>query len=164
MELMTPNTGAILWTILTFVALLLILRKFAWKPILTMLDERESQIQGSLDLADKASKEAKKTLAEQSTILETARREGQEIVAKARQAAEASKNDIMQKASAEAEQLLQRASREIQLSRDKAMADMRDLAVELSMAATGKLIGKSLDKKDHEKLIKESLQKVGDLN
>ncbi len=164
MELMTPNTGAIIWTILTFVALLFILGKFAWKPILAMLDEREKEIAGSLELADKAGKEAKKTLAEQSAILDAARREGQEIVAKARQAAEASKNDIMQKANAEAEKLIQRASREIQLSRDKAMADMRDLAVELSMAATGKLIGKSLDKKDHEKLIKESMQKVGDLN
>jgi F-type H+-transporting ATPase subunit b len=164
MELMTPNSGAIFWSILTFIVLLLILRKLAWKPILTMLDEREGQIKDSLDQAEKAGKEAKKTLSEQSAILDAARREGQELLNKARQAAETSKNEIIQKANSEAEQLIQRATREIQLSRDKAMADLRDLAVELSMAATGKLIGKSLDKKDHEKLITESLQKVGDLN
>ena len=87
MELMTPNTGAIFWSMLTFLALLLILRKLAWKPILTMLDEREGQIQASLDQADLASKEAKKTLAEQAAILEAARKESQDILAKARQAA-----------------------------------------------------------------------------
>jgi len=132
MELMTPNTGAIFWSMLTFLALLLILRKLAWKPILTMLDEREGQIQASLD--------------------------------QARQAAEVSKNDIMQKAEMEASQLIERATREIQLSRDKAMAEMRDLAVELSMTATGKLIGKSLDKKDHQQLIEESMQQIGGVN
>jgi len=164
MELMTPNTGAIFWSMLTFLALLLILRKLAWKPILTMLDEREGQIQASLDQADLASKEAKKTLAEQAAILEAARKESQDILAKARQAAEVSKNDIMQKAEMEASQLIERATREIQLSRDKAMAEMRDLAVELSMTATGKLIGKSLDKKDHQQLIEESMQQIGGVN
>jgi F-type H+-transporting ATPase subunit b len=164
MELMTPNTGAIFWTILTFLALLFILRKLAWKPILSMLDEREGQIQASLDQAEKAGKEAKKTLSEQAAILEAARRESQDILAKARQLAEVSKTEMMQKAEAEAGQLIQRATREIQLSRDKAMAELRDLAVELSMAATGQLIGKSLDKKDHKKLIDESLQKIGGAN
>jgi len=164
MELMPPNSGAIFWTILTFLTLLLILRKLAWKPILGMVDEREGQIKASLEQAEKVSQEAKKTLSEQAQILDAARRESQEILAKARQSAEVSKAEIVQKAQIEAEQLIQRATREIQLSRDKAVAELRDLAVELSMAATGKLIGKSLDKKDHEKLVKESLQKIGNVN
>jgi len=128
------------------------------------VDEREGQIKASLEQAEKVSQEAKKTLSEQAQILDAARRESQEILAKARQSAEVSKAEIVQKAQTEAEQLIQRATREIQLSRDKAVAELRDLAVELSMTATGKLIGKSLDKKDHEKLVKESLQKIGNVN
>jgi F-type H+-transporting ATPase subunit b len=164
MELMTPSTGAIFWLILTFAALLYILRKLAWKPLLQMLDEREGQIRASLEQAEKAGQEAKKTLAEQSAILDAARKEAQEILAKARQAAEVTKAEVVQKATAEATQVAERAQREIQLSRDKAIADIKALAVELSMAATSKLIGKSLDKKEHEKLISESVQKAGGLN
>jgi len=74
------------------------------------------------------------------------------------------KDEIIKKASAEAELLITRARKEIDLSRDKALEEIRDLAVELSMTATARLVGRSLDAKDHQALIDESLQKLGELN
>ncbi len=164
MELMTPAGGTIFWTTLTFLLLLFVLSKLAWKPILSMLDEREKKIRESLELAEQSRLASQKTLAEQNQILEAARKEAQEILAKNRKAAETTKDEILKTASAEAEQLIAKARREIELSRDKAMEDIRDLAVELSMSATTKLVGKSLDAKDHQSLIEESLEKLGEMN
>jgi len=164
MELMTPSGGTIFWTVVTFVFLLIILRKLAWKPILQTLEEREKRIKESLEEAAKAKEEAQKTLAEQSRIIEEAKKEAQEIIAKSRKSAELSKEEIVQKAKSEADQLLEKAKREIELSRDKAIEEIRDLAVDLSMTATQKLIGKSLDQKDHQALVNESLKKMGNLN
>ncbi len=164
MELMTPSGGTIFWTTVTFVILLLLLGKFAWRPILAMLDERESRIRESLQQAEKARIAAQQTLAEQDQILEAARKEAQEFLAKSRKSAEITKEEIIKKAGTEAEALITKARREIEMSRDKAMEDIRDLAVELSMNATAQLIGKSLDAKDHQALIDDSLTKLGKLN
>ena len=164
MELMSPDPGALFWTIVTFICLLLILRKVAWKPILQTLDEREKIIQDSLNEAEKARREAQKTLNEQSEILEKARKQALEMIEKSRKTAETAKEEIISKAGAEAQQMLERAKREIELSRDKAIEEIKDLSVELSMAATAKLIGKSLNEKEHKAIIQESIKKLGDLN
>ncbi len=164
MELMTPSGGTIFWTTVTFIILLLILGKFAWRPILAMLDERESRIRESLELAEKARIASQKTLAEQDQILDAARKEAQDILAKSRKTADVTKDEIIKKASSEAEALITKARREIEMSRDKAIEEIRDLAVELSMNATAKLVGKSLDEKDHQALIDDSLHKLGELN
>jgi F-type H+-transporting ATPase subunit b len=164
MELMNPSTGTIFWTFVTFGLLFFILTKYAWKPILQTLAEREKRIKESLEAADQAQLAAQKTLAAQSGILEAARKEAQDVLAKARKAADLTKDDILLKANSEAEQMVSKAKHEIELSRDKAMEDIRDLAVDLSMAAATKLIGKSLDKKDHESLVNDSLANIGKLN
>lgn len=164
MDLMTPSGGTIFWTTVVFIFLLLILRKVAWKPILQILEEREKQIKESLVTAEKAKTEAQKTLAQQGEILDQARREAQEIIAKSRKAAEITKDEIVQKAEAEANNLLVKAKREIELSRDKALEDIQNLAVELSMSATKKLIGQTLKEKDHQILIQDTLKKMGEIN
>jgi len=164
MELMTPSGGTIFWTTVTFIILLLILGKFAWRPILAMLDERENRIRESLEQAEKARIASQKTLAEQDQILDAARKEAQDILAKSRKTADVTKDEIIKKASSEADALITKARREIEMSRDKAMEEIRDLAVELSMNATAKLVGKSLDAKDHQALIDDSLHKLGELN
>jgi len=161
---MTPEGGTIFWTAVTFVALLVILTKVGWKPILKMLDERERTIKESLEQAQKARIEAEKTLASQSEILEAARKEAGDIIARARQSAQEAREEIVVKARSEGDKLLQRAKREIELSRDKAIEEIRDLSVDLAMAATQKLIGKTLNKEDHQKIIQESLSELGDLN
>ena len=155
MELLSPHSGTIFWTIVTFVLLLFILGKLAWKPILQMLDERETKIRESLAEADKARAEAQVAMAEQSKAIDAAKKEAQEMMSKGRKAAETAKEEIIEKANQEAEHIIAKAKREIELSRDKAMEEIRDLAVNLSMAATAKLIGQSLSKEDHKKFIDE---------
>ncbi len=164
MELLTPHGGTIFWTAVTFVILLFILGKLAWRPILEMLDEREKKIRESLEQAEIARTEAEKTMAEQNKIIKAAKKEAQEILNKSRHAADSTKEEIVQKAKQEADQMLDKAKREIELSRDKAIEEIRDLAVELSMTATTKLIGKSLDEKEHKALIEQSIKKIGGLN
>jgi len=164
MELMTPEGGTLFWTALTFIVLLIILRKVAWTPILHMLEEREHRIKESLDKADKARIEAERTLAEQTQIIATAKKEAQEIIGKSQKSAESVKEDIVKQAHLEAEKMIQKAKRDIELSRDRAIEDIKDLAIELSMTATEKLIGRTLDEQDHKKLISESLAKLEDMN
>ncbi|MBN2411322.1 F0F1 ATP synthase subunit B [candidate division KSB1 bacterium] len=164
MELMTPHGGTIFWTTVTFVALLLIMWKVAWKPIIQALNERETKIRESLSAADKAKQDVEQALANQQDLIAESKKEAQQIIEKSRNSAELLKDEILQKANAEAENMLVNAKKEIELSRDKAMEDIRNLAVDLSMAATQKLIGKALDKSEHHALIQNSMKKMEDLN
>jgi len=164
MELMTPQGGTIFWTTVTFVALLLIMWKSAWKPIIQALNERETKIKESLNAADKAKQDVEQALADQQDLIAVSKKEAQEIIDKSRKSAEMVKEEIIEKAKTEAENMLTNAKREIELSRDQAIEEIQSMAVELSMAATKKLIGKALDKSKHEALIQDSLKKMEDMN
>jgi F-type H+-transporting ATPase subunit b len=163
MELLTPSGGTIFYTVVTFVILMFILKKVAWKPILHTLEEREKRIQDSLDQAEKAKEETEKLLSEQKELLEAARQESQEIIAQGRKVAEMAKEEIIYQARSEANRLLTNAKREIDWSREKALEEIRDLAVELSLSATSKIIGKSLDKREHMAFVDESINQLGGL-
>jgi F-type H+-transporting ATPase subunit b len=164
MELMTPHIGTIFWTAVTFIALLVILYKVGWKPILAILEERERKIRESLQTADRLQQEAKKSAEERQKVVDSGKKEVQEILNAGRTAAETIRDEILKKAQDEANGMVDRAKREIEAERDEALRDIRKLAVELSMAATEKLIGKSMTAKDHEKLINDSLAKMEQLN
>jgi len=164
MELMTPQGGTIFWTAVTFVILMLILWKVAWKPIIQGLAERETKIRESLEAADKANQKVQEALTNQQNVIAAAKKEAMDIVEKNRKAAELVREEIIQKANADASAMLTNAKREIELSRDKAIEDIRNLAVELSMAATKQLIGKALDKSEHESLIQNSIKRMEKVN
>jgi len=164
MELMTPSGGTIFWTAVTFVLLLLILRKIAWNPILQMLEDRERKIDDSLTTADKIKSMSEIMIAEQGQIILEARKIAKETVDKATQVAEKARADILQKAEKDAEALVEKAKKDIEASKEQAKYEVQKLVVELSMNATEQIIGKSLDKADHERLIKESLTKLGEVN
>ncbi len=164
MELLTPSGGTIFWTTLTFLVLLLILYKIGWRPVLQMLNDRETKIRDSLQQAEKAQQEAEKTLKEQALIIETAKNKAQEILASSRKSAENTSEEIVHAAREEADHMLERAKKEIDQSRSKAVKEIRDLAVELSIAATQKLIGKSLGKDEHERVVQESINKLDKVN
>ncbi len=163
MDLMTPSGGTIFWTVITFVILVLILRKFAWKPILQMLDEREKRIKDSLEAAEQARLVAQKTLAEQSKILDDARTEAQEMLSKTRKAAEVTKEEILAKAKKDAEQLIAKAKQDIELSREKTMEEIRTMVVNLSISAAQKIIGKTLDQKEQEALVNDFLSNLREM-
>ncbi len=161
---MTPHVGTIFWTAVTFVILAFVLYKVAWHPILAMLDEREKRIKESLAAAERAQAEAEQQEQEHKKVIEEARQQAHEIIAASRHQGEQLRDDIIKKAQAESDKMVQRAKTEIEASRDNVLEEMRDLAVELSMAATKKLVGKSLTKEDHQRFIHDSIQNIESIN
>jgi F-type H+-transporting ATPase subunit b len=164
MELLSPKLGLIFWTFIVFIILLWILKRFAWKPILETLDERENRIRAALEDAERSRQEAQETLNKYQQLLDEAKKEAQEILAKSRKTAEATRDEIVQKAQAEANHLIERARKEIDLEREKAIDELRREAVELSLMIASRLIGKSLSPDDHSRLIAESLEQLGETN
>ena len=162
--LLKVNPGLIFYTVVTFLLLLYILKKLAWKPILGALEEREKRIQESLESAEKARRESEELLQKQHDMLESARKEAQQILDQSRKAAEATRQEILANARAEAEQMLERAKREIALSRDKAIEEIRNLAVDLSIAAASKVIRKTLSREEHRRLVEEAIQEMKGLS
>lgn len=164
MDLLSPNFGLMFWTSITFLLLYVILYRFAWGPLRAALDERERKIKESLDKAELAQAKADESLKKQEEIIRQAREEAQALIEKGKRTAEALREEIVSKARQEADTLLQRAKSEITLERQKAVDEIRRLAVELSIAATTKAIGKALTREDHEALILQSMQELGEMN
>lgn len=157
------HTGLIGWTVIIFVLLLLLLRKLAWKPILTALDERTNKIKESLTRAETAQRDAERLRAEYEATMDKARQEAQGLIAKSRKTADSARDEIMQKAQSEAEALLARAKRDISLEREKAIDEIKRTAGELSVSIAAKIIGRSLSAQDHQGLIQEALRDVQSL-
>jgi F-type H+-transporting ATPase subunit b len=149
------NPGLTIWTLLVFGALFFILAKTAWPAILKQVEEREARIRQALDDAAKANAEAQRLLAEYQGQLATAKAEAQELLAQGRQAGEKVREEILAKGREEQEDLLARARREIALERDRAVAELRREAVELSIAAASKVIEKNLDTEADRKLVQD---------
>ncbi len=159
-SLITVNPGLMIWTAVTFVLLLFILYKLAWKPILSAVENREQRIRESLEKAEEAQKRAEESLLAYQKMLDEAKKETQEILNKGRKTAEMMREEILAKANEEANRLLERAKRDIHLEREKALEEIRNLAVELSLTAASKLVERSLSDKEHKKLVEQYLKEI----
>ncbi len=152
------NMWAGIWALVIFSVLALLLGKFAWGPIVSGLKSREDKINASLARAEeveKATRELQETLAKERA---KAQQEAQQIVADARVAAKHAAEEVTAKALAEIEAAKERHHRELSLEGDKVRAELRRDAVELTIAATAKLIGRSLDAKDQARLAEDALR------
>lgn len=158
--LVQPDPGLFIWTILTFVVLLVLLGKFAWKPLLAALDRRHEMIKDSLDDARKAQQELERLQQESKQIISGARVEAQSILAKTRSEAEKLKGEMRQKAKEEADSIVRNAEKRIQVETEKAISEIRGEVVELSLLVASKLMEKNLSKEDNQSLIEESLQQI----
>ena len=151
------NLPVLVAQIVNFTALLIVLRLFVYKPVLRMLDERRSKIQEGLSVAEHGREQAAEASRAAEAQIDGSRREGQEIVAQAQQVASRLQEEGRQQAQTEAEALLQRARSEIQLERDGAIAELRKEFTNLTIAAAEKVIGQSLDRAAHERLIEQAM-------
>ncbi len=158
--LVQPDPGLFLWTILTFLVLLVLLAKFAWKPLLALLDRREEMIRQSLDDAEKAKQELQRLQQESKEILSKARVEAQSILAKSRSQAEKLKGELRQEAKVQADSILRDAEKQIQVETKKAIAVIKNEVVDLSLLVASKLLRRNLSKEDNQSLIEESLKQV----
>src|ERR1051325_7702877 len=130
--LVQPDPGLYIWTIVTFLVLLALLAKFAWKPLLAALDERQQSIRTALDDARKAKQELEGIHAESAKLLAQARSEAAEIVSRNRSDADRFREELKDKARAEAAGLVRNAERQIEMEATRADRHSRQDDVDTS--------------------------------
>jgi F-type H+-transporting ATPase subunit b len=163
MEALGIDPALLISQIVNFLLLLLVLRFLLYKPILNMLQERREKIKESLQYAEQVKEEAAAEREKHQKELEEAHRKAEEAIAQASRISEQERENIVAEAQEEAHRILEQARAEIEYERRQAMIDLQEQAVELAIAAASKVIDKSLDKKEHRRLIKEFLAESGDL-
>ena len=151
------NFGLFFWTWVTFLGLFLLLWKFVWPQMLAATEAREEKIKQQLAEAERLNAEAKASIAEQQKLLADARAQASAILAETKAAAEKERSMPTEKTRAEAEELLARARREIGAEKDRASAELRREAVDLALAAAGKLIGQRLEAAQDKKIVTDYL-------
>ena len=154
---LTVEGGLMIWTVFVFVLLLLILKRFAYPALLGAVEARERALQEQLDEAERNRAESAALLAEHKKLLAEARTQAHGLLVEARTSAEKERALAMEKTLQEQQQLLERARRDIGDERDRAIADLRREAVDLSLAAASKLIGERLTSDTDRKLVQEYL-------
>ena len=159
--LLKPTPGLYIWSIITCLLLFFVLRKFAWKPLLNALNEREDFISNSLKDAEKAREELENINQESQDIITNARSEAQSILADGKSAAENIKQQTISDAKDQSAKIIEDAKRQIEAEKEKAMSEIKDEIVDISLNVAQKLISKNLSSEDNKKLIKDSLDQVG---
>lgn len=157
MEGLGINLPLLVTFVINFIILFALLSVVLYKPVLKMLDERQARIKESMEQAEQIKEQAARSEEQIQAALETARKEGQTIVAQAAQIGEKLREEAAETARKEAEALIGKARTEIELERDKAMDDLRADFADIAVLAAGKVIKESLDSKKHRKLIDEVL-------
>jgi F-type H+-transporting ATPase subunit b len=158
--LVQPDPGLFIWTIVTFLVLLTLLAKFAWRPLLQALDARQETIRKALDDAAQAKVELEKLQRESAQIIREARVEAEHVISRSRSDAERLKEELRQKAKAEAEGIIRNAERQIQLETARAIQQLRHEAIDLSVTLASKLLQRNLSAADNERLIEEALKQM----
>jgi F-type H+-transporting ATPase subunit b len=161
--LLSFDPGAAVWSIVVFVILLAVLRKFAWRPILEGLQQREKFIHDSIEEAKHQQQEAEATLKRYMEQINHAREEATAIVEEGRRDAEAVRKRMHEEARAEAHALVERAKRDLAIARDDAIKALYRQSVELSTEIAGKLVKKQLTPQDQQSLIDEALTEIGNM-
>lgn len=157
---LTVEGGLMFWTVVVFLVLLLILKRFAYPALLGAVEARERALQELLDSAERNRAESEALLAEHKKLLAEARTQAHALLVEARTRAEKERALAMEKTLQEQQQLLERARRDIVAERDRAIAELRGEAVELSLAAASKLIGERLTSETDRKLVQEYLSRL----
>jgi F-type H+-transporting ATPase subunit b len=144
-------------TLVLFVIFALVVGKFAWKPLLQMVAEREKTVREQVEGAEKARSEAQALLDKRLEMLKDATREREEMIARATQEAEHVRNELMGKARAEAEQIVQKALAQIEREKTKAILELRSSVADLAMTAAEKIVRSSLTPEVQRKLVDETI-------
>jgi F-type H+-transporting ATPase subunit b len=161
MELLfDTNPGLIVWTIISFLVLLIVLAKYAWKPILKMLGDREGQIRAALEQAERARIEAAEMMKQNEKNLARAEEEYQKMIREGRALAEKMKDEIVNKAKQQADQEIKQAAEEIQRNVEAAKLQLRTEIADLAIQATEKILEETLDEKRQKKITDSVINKL----
>lgn len=162
MRLVEPEIGTIVWTLVTFLILLFLLGRYAWKPLLALLDERERTVRDGLDAAQKARAEADELLRRNQDFQAAARRETAALLDQGRRESEALRAEILAQARTEAQALVEQGQRQIQYEQRQAMEALRRQVADLAIGAAERLIERHLDDAKHRELVAEYVRGLPD--
>ncbi|MGL1902719.1 MAG: F0F1 ATP synthase subunit B [Fibrobacterales bacterium] len=160
--LLKLDPGVGIWALITFFLLLLLLRKFAWGPIINALDERDRTINASLEKAEEARNESKKIATEQKSILAESRAEAGQIVSEAKKSAEEYRRKIEQGALDEKIKIVESAKEEITAMKNEAISQLRKTTVDLAIGAAEKLLEEKIDNDQSKKIVDNYIKSLED--
>lgn len=150
--------GLMFWSVVTFLIVLIVLKKTAWKPLIEGLKNREDNIRNNIEDAQNKQKEATEKLKEYENKLAQAEKEVKEIIAEGKKNAEAIKTKMIEDAGKECENIKVRAESDLKLAKQQAIEEIFKTAADLSIAISTKLIKKSLDEKQQNEIIEDTLK------
>ncbi|MCG7343913.1 F0F1 ATP synthase subunit B [Sporosarcina sp. ACRSL] len=156
------NLGDIIVTVIFFSLLMLLLKKFAWGPLMGVMNQRAELIANEIEAAENSRLESQKLLEEQRALLKEARDNAQSIVENARKQGETQREELIAAARAEVNRMKESATLEIATEREKAVAAVREEFVSLSILAASKVLGKEISEEDNRALIEETIVKAGE--
>lgn len=154
------NPGLIIWTIVTFLILLALLKKFAWKPLLDALERREEQIHSSVKRAEEMKQEAERLASESRMKIEEAETKSYLIIKEARELGEKIKSEIIEKANQQARHIIEQAKADIEREKESALIRLRGEVADLAILAAKKVVGDALNENLHRKLIDSYLDEL----
>lgn len=162
--LLDPHVGLIIWTIITFLVVLFVLKKFAWPHLLAALDEREQRISDAIAAAEQARQEAEEVLREHRQKLAAADEEARQIVAEAREAGANVRQTIVSQAREETDRMLDQARTSIESEKRAAIAELRRETANLAVQAAGALIDANLDDEKNRGLVDDFIARIPESN
>jgi F-type H+-transporting ATPase subunit b len=157
------DPGLLIWTIITFLALLALLRWKAWGPIVAAIERREKAIKDAIEAAKQEREEATRLLAEHKTMIDQARRETVRLIDQGRKDAEVTRLELIEKARGDAREVLEQGRKQIERETRAAVQQIRTEAANLAVLAAGRIVKVSLDEGAQKRLIDECLKEIGDL-
>ncbi|MXV49357.1 F0F1 ATP synthase subunit B [Pedobacter sp. HMF7647] len=161
MELVTPSIGLVFWTVIAFLFLLLLLKKFAWSPILNLIHDRERSIESALTAAENAKDELKRLTNENEQLLKEARAERDLILKEARELKEQIVNDAKKTAQVEGAKMIAKAKQEINSQKAAALDEVKNQVSHLSLAIAERVLRKEFsDKAKQEELVSDLIKEV----
>src|SRR3954453_8373697 len=155
--LVTPSVGVMIWTLIAFGLSYYILNKLAFPRIGEALDKRQRAIEESIDASERTKKEADRLLAEYRARLGEAREQAEEIVMRARKAAESTQKESLEQARIQREELMEQTRRDIESETRRAISEIRSEVADLTVLATEKVTRKTLTDADQRRLVEEAL-------
>ncbi len=156
-NILSPNGGLMIWTLVIFLILMVVLSKYAFKPITAAVAAREKALEDALEQAKRDRAEAAAQLVEHRQLLEKAHTDAARIIAEGRSAGDGIRQQLLEQTHAQQKDLLERARREIQDERDRSLVELRAATVDLAILGAGKVIEKNLDDSTNRKLVDEFL-------
>jgi F-type H+-transporting ATPase subunit b len=158
--LVTPGIGLMIWTLIAFGTTLLLLRRYAFPFIQEALDKRQKAIEAAIEESERARAEAARLLEEYRARLREARTQSEEIMLRARKAAEEHQHEAIDAARKQRDELLEQTRRDVEAETRRAIQEIRNEVADLTVLATEKVTRKALDEADQRRLVEEALSEL----